>query len=85
MDPVLILAFVAAVLGGLDSLPGALIGGVIVGLVENWLALALAGHQIGPLDVGAPGIRETLIFAAFIFILLLRPQGLLGKAELRRV
>lgn len=85
MDPVLILAFVAAVLGGLDSLPGALVGGVIVGLVENWLALLLAGHQIGPLDVSAPGIRETLIFAAFILALLLRPQGLLGKAELRRV
>lgn len=85
MDPVLILAFVAAVLGGLDSLPGALLGGVIVGLVENWLALALAGHQIGPLDVSAPGIRAALIFAAFIVVLLLRPQGLLGKAELRRV
>jgi branched-chain amino acid transport system permease protein len=85
MNPVLILAFVAAVLGGLDSLPGALIGGVVVGLVENWLALLLAGHQIGALDIGAPGIRETLIFAAFVVVLLFRPQGLLGKAELRSV
>ncbi|MGZ3582446.1 MAG: branched-chain amino acid ABC transporter permease [Ktedonobacterales bacterium] len=85
MDPVLILAFVAAVLGGLDSLPGALIGGVCVGLAENWLALFLAGHQIGLLDIGAPGVRETLIFGAFVLILLLRPQGLFGKAELRQV
>lgn len=85
MDPVLILAFVAAVLGGLESLPGALIGGILVGLAENWLALFLAGHQIGALDIGAPGIRETLIFAAFVLILLFRPQGLLGKAELRQV
>ena len=85
MDPVLILAFVAAVLGGLDSLPGALLGGVAVGLTENWLALFLAGHQLGPLDISAPGIRETIIFAVFILVLLLRPQGLLGKAELRRV
>lgn len=85
MDPVLILAFFAAVLGGLDSLPGALLGGVIVGLVENWLALLLAGHQLGPLDISAPGIRDALIFAAFILVLLLRPQGLLGKAQLRRV
>lgn len=85
MDPVLILAFVAAVLGGLDSLPGALIGGVLVGLAENWLALFLAGRHLGALDVGAPGIRETLIFAAFVLVLLARPQGLLGKAELRRV
>jgi branched-chain amino acid transport system permease protein len=85
MDPVLILAFVAAVLGGLDSLPGALLGGVIVGLVENWLTLILAGHQLGPLDISAPGIRETIIFAAFILALLLRPQGLLGKGALRSV
>jgi branched-chain amino acid transport system permease protein len=85
MDPVLILAFVAAVLGGLDSLPGALLGGVLVGIIENWLALFLAGHHIGALDIGAPGVRETLIFAAFVVVLLLRPQGLLGKAQLRRV
>lgn len=85
MDPVLILAFVAAVLGGLDSLPGALIGGVLVGLAENWLALFLAGRHLGALDVSAPGIRETLIFAAFVLVLLARPQGLLGKAALRSV
>lgn len=85
MDPVLIFAFVAAVLGGLDSLPGALLGGLLVGVVENWLALFLAGHHIGALDISAPGVRETLIFAAFVFALLLRPQGLLGKAQLRRV
>ena len=85
MDPVLIFAFVAAVLGGLDSLPGAVLGGAIVGVVENWLALFLAGHHLGALDVGAPGVRETLIFAAFVVALLLRPQGLLGKAQLRRV
>lgn len=85
MDPVLIVAFVAAVLGGLDSLPGALVGGVLVGLVENWLALFLAGHQIGALDIGAPGVREALIFAAFVLALLFRPQGLFGKEELRRV
>ena len=85
MNPVLILAFVAAVLGGLDSLPGALIGGIAVGLAQNWLALLLAGHAIGPLDIGSPGIRETLIFAAFVVVLILRPQGLRGKAELRNV
>lgn len=85
MDPVLILAFVAAVLGGLDSLPGALLGGVLVGLAENVLALTLAGRHIGALEIGAPGIRETLIFGAFVLVLLLRPQGLLGKAVLRRI
>ena len=85
MDPVLILAFVAAVLGGLESLPGAVLGGLLVGVVGNWLALFLAGRHIGALDVSAPGIRDTLIFSAFVLVLLLRPQGLLGKALLRRV
>jgi branched-chain amino acid transport system permease protein len=85
MNPVLLLAFVAAVLGGLDSLPGALIGGLLVGLADNLLALLLAGHSIGALPISDPGIREMLIFGGFILVLLLRPQGLLGRALLRRV
>ena len=85
MDPVLLLAFVGAVLGGLDSLPGALIGGLLVGLADNLLALLLAGHSIGALPIRDPGIREMLIFGGFILVLLLRPQGLLGRALLRRV
>lgn len=85
MDPILILAFVGAVLGGLESLPGALLGGILVGLVDNLLALALAGHHVGPLAISDPGIRQTLIFGGFVLVLLLRPQGLLGQALLRRV
>lgn len=85
MDPILILAFVAAVLGGLESLPGALLGGIIVGLADNVFALVLAGHHLGALDISDPGIREALIFGGFVLVLLLRPQGLLGQALLRRV
>ena len=85
MDPVLLLAFVGAVLGGLDSLPGALIGGIVVGLLDNLLAFLLAGHTLGALNMGDPGIRQALIFAGFVLVLLLRPQGLLGRARLRRV
>lgn len=85
MNPVLILAFVGAVLGGLDSLPGALLGGILVGLVDNLLALVLAGHTLGPLNISDPGIRTALIFGGFVVVLLLRPQGLFGQAHLRRV
>lgn len=85
MNPVLLLAFVGAVMGGLDSLPGALVGGVLVGLVDNILALVLAGHTLGPLNISDPGIRETLIFGGFVLVLLFRPQGLWGRALLRRV
>ncbi|MEO7073767.1 MAG: branched-chain amino acid ABC transporter permease [Ktedonobacterales bacterium] len=85
MDPILILAFVGAVLGGLDSLPGALIGGIVIGVADNLLALLLAGHTLGALNISDPGIRETLIFGGFVLVLLLRPQGLFGRALLRRV
>jgi branched-chain amino acid transport system permease protein len=85
MNPVLLFAFVGAVLGGLDSLPGALIGGLLVGLVDNLLAFALAGHTLGALNVSDPAIRQALIFSGFILVLLLRPQGLLGRVVLRRV
>lgn len=85
MDPVLLLALVGAVLGGLDSLPGALVGGIVIGVADNLLAHVLAGHTLGVLNIGDPGIREALIFGGFVLILLLRPQGLLGKAVLRRV
>lgn len=77
MAPVLIYAFAAATLGGLDSPVGALIGGLIVGVVEN-----LAGSYV-------PGVGGELkqIFALVIIVavLLLRPQGLFGRKELVRV
>lgn len=85
MDPILLLAFVGAVLGGLDSLPGALLGGILVGLIDNLLALLLAGHTLGALNISDPAVRQTLIFGGFVLVLLLRPQGLLGRALLRRV
>ncbi|WP_376794564.1 branched-chain amino acid ABC transporter permease [Thermogemmatispora sp.] len=85
MDPVLLLAFIGAVLGGLERLEGAVLGGLLVGLADNLLALLLAGRSLGALDLGNPGIRQALIFAGFILLLLLRPRGLFGEAALRRV
>jgi branched-chain amino acid transport system permease protein len=85
MNPIVILAFVGAVLGGLDSLPGALIGGIAVGVFDNLLALYLAGHTIGPLNISDPGVRTAIIFGAFVVVLFVRPQGLFGRARLRRV
>jgi branched-chain amino acid transport system permease protein len=85
MDPILLPAFVGAVLGGLDSLPGALLGGLLVGLADNLLAYLLAGHTLGALNISDPAIRDALIFGGFILVLLIRPQGLRGRALLRRV
>ncbi|MGQ0805670.1 MAG: branched-chain amino acid ABC transporter permease [Actinomycetota bacterium] len=70
----LIPAFTAAVLGGMTSLPGAFLGGVIVGVVE---AVATSA----PLFEDIPGSPGTLlVFVVLLIVLVARPQGLLGKA-----
>lgn len=66
----LIPGFTAAVIGGMTSLPGAVIGGLAVGVIESLGGLDLLG------DV--PGARSVLVFGALLAVLLVRPQGLLG-------
>jgi branched-chain amino acid transport system permease protein len=61
-------AFVVCVLGGLGSVPGAVLGGLFLGLVESFGALALG-----------PEHAVTLSFGLLILFLIFRPQGLLGK------
>ena len=68
-------AFIAAVLGGIGNLPGAALGGLLLGLLET-----LAG--------GIPGIsnyRDGIAFAILILILLFRPAGLLGEVKTEKV
>lgn len=60
-------AFVVVVLGGMGSLHGAFIGALIIGLVDS-----LSGYYI------APDLKEVVIFAIFLLILLVRPTGLFG-------
>ena len=64
-----LLAFVIVIVGGLGSMPGALLGGVLIGLSE-----ALAGLFI------EPSAKSMFSFGLLILVLLLRPQGLLGKS-----
>jgi branched-chain amino acid transport system permease protein len=63
-----LLAFVIVIVGGLGSMGGALLGGVLIGVSE-----ALAGLFI------APSAKSMFSFGLLILVLLLRPQGLLGK------
>ena len=67
-------AFVAAVLGGIGNIPGAALGGVLIGFLE-----ALVVGYINPT------YRDAIVFAVLILILLLKPSGLLGKAEREKV
>jgi len=67
-------AFVAAVLGGIGNIPGAALGGVLLGLIET-LVVALGGSTY----------RDAVAFAVLILILLVRPSGLLGRFETEKV
>ncbi|MBI1845381.1 MAG: branched-chain amino acid ABC transporter permease [Candidatus Rokubacteria bacterium] len=74
MGLVAINGFIAAVLGGFGSLPGAVVGGMLLGLIENLAPLYLPS-----------GIRYSVPFLLLILILLVRPSGLLGQARRRKV
>ncbi|MGJ7567525.1 branched-chain amino acid ABC transporter permease [Variovorax sp. GB1R11] len=70
-----ILAYAAAIVGGFTSLPGAVVGGFIIGVVENLVGLFISSNAI----VVAP-------FVAIMVVLLVRPQGLLGgKPQVKKV
>jgi branched-chain amino acid transport system permease protein len=69
----LIAGFTAAVLGGMTSLPGAFLGGVIVGIIE---AVATSAPIFDDIP-GSPG--TLLVFVVLLLVLVVRPQGLLGK------
>ncbi|TMI87582.1 MAG: branched-chain amino acid ABC transporter permease [Bacillati bacterium ANGP1] len=70
--------FPAVILGGLDSVPGAVVGGVTVGVLEN-----LAGGYIDPLVGG--GAKEVAPFVVLVLALMVRPYGLFGTVEIERV
>jgi len=67
-------AFVAAVLGGIGSIPGAMIGGVLIGLLETWLSATAYSTY-----------RDAAAFAVLILILLFRPAGIMGAATVEKV
>jgi branched-chain amino acid transport system permease protein len=72
-------AFVAAVLGGIGNIPGAALGGVLIGLVET-LVVGYSNR------IGIPsGYRDAVAFVILILILLFKPSGLLGKSEREKV
>ncbi len=67
-------AFVAAVLGGIGSVPGAMAGGLVLGLAEEYVA----GYTLS-------SYRDAIAFTVLILVLLLRPEGLFGRATVEKV
>lgn len=71
-------AFPAAILGGIDSIGGVIIGGLIIGAAES-----LAGGYLDPYMGG--GTKEVVGYVVLLLILMVRPYGLFGTPEVRKV
>jgi branched-chain amino acid transport system permease protein len=66
--------FTAAVIGGIGSIPGALAGGLVLGFAESYAQGYISTRW-----------SDLLVFVILILFLLFRPQGILGKADIRKV
>jgi branched-chain amino acid transport system permease protein len=75
---VAISAFPAIILGGLESITGAIIGGLAIGVIEN-----LAGGYLDQVIGG--GVKDVTPFVVLFLILMIKPYGLFGKKEIERV
>ena len=75
MGGILLYAFAAALLGGIDSPAGAVLGGLIVGVGENLLGAYVVGNDI----------KLTVALVVVVGVLIVRPRGILGRAIVRRV
>ena len=71
MSEVLILAFAGAVLGGFVSLPGAVMGGLIIGVFENLISYYIA-----------PEMKIVFVFLLILIVLYIRPQGIFGGIKI---
>ncbi|HEX8524927.1 MAG TPA: branched-chain amino acid ABC transporter permease, partial [Tepidisphaeraceae bacterium] len=71
-------AFVAAVLGGIGSIPGALVGGLFIGLIETLLKGVI-------LPSAYTGYADAFVFVVLILILLVKPSGLFGRVSTEKV
>jgi branched-chain amino acid transport system permease protein len=71
---ILVKAFAAGILGGLSSIPGVIVGGLVVGLAEN-----LAGAYV------SSAYKDVVGFAVLILVLAVRPQGILGTRAVEKV
>jgi branched-chain amino acid transport system permease protein len=66
--------FIAAILGGFTSLPGAVLGGFALALAENLIGVYLSS-----------AFKDVIVFVLLILVLLVRPAGLLGRQIVKRV
>lgn len=85
MQPVLIYAFAAAVLGGVDSPAGAVVGGLVLGVFLTLVGAYADTFKDWGLPLDLAHLRLPVAFVFILFILFARPQGIFGRAAARRV
>lgn len=69
-ESIVVILFASVVLGGMTSITGALLGGLIIGIIQQWSSLLV------PIS-----LQNVAVFLIFVLFLYLRPQGILGKKE----
>jgi branched-chain amino acid transport system permease protein len=77
-DPFLIKAFVVCVLGGLGSVEGALVGGLVYGIVEAFATQI--DFTIGTQHISGSGLQDAIALIVLLIVLIVRPTGIMGKA-----
>jgi branched-subunit amino acid ABC-type transport system permease component len=68
----LVLSFVVVVVGGMGSLPGAVVAGFLLGILQSFASMTEVKSLI-------PGIDQVVIYLVAVVILLVRPRGLMGR------
>lgn len=76
-----LLAFPAIILGGIDSVSGAVVGGIIIGVVQ----VVTAGYESHVASVLGAGIHQITPYLIMILVLLIRPYGLFGTRKVERI
>ena len=74
--------FTAAVVGGIGSIPGAMLGGLLIGLIESLSVGYIEDFTGGRLN---SAFRDLVVFTILIVFMLVRPQGIFGKREVKKV
>ncbi len=77
-----LLVFPVVILGGLDSVPGAVVGGAVIGLLQQYSGYYL-DQQLAKIDI--TGTQELVPYVALVLILLVKPYGLFGQERIERV
>ena len=73
----LIFSFVAAVVGGMTSLPGAVLGGLVLGIVQSFSTEYI--DQVEAINSRVPGTAQIAVFLLLVIVLAVKPTGLLGR------